>query len=139
MTFIWKHLYHQQKNYEGLNQWAFVPLGKTLTYTTSNLNSLQNSLESNQCIDCDELNHKNRHSIQELPQYCGGSKYVCPVWNRSHWCFSITRKDKFQDQCTLIQLILYAPVKNHQNMNWTKNLKAIRTCIGITVHQDIKN
>ena len=28
---------------------------------------------------------------------------------------------------------------NQQNMAWTNNSKEIRTCIGITVYQEIKN
>ena len=44
-------LYPSLNSCEGLNQWAFVPFGKTLPYTTSNLNNSSNCLESNQCID----------------------------------------------------------------------------------------
>ena len=47
MTFCWKALDHSQNNYEELTQWAYVPLGKTLTYKNSNLNNLSNYLEAN--------------------------------------------------------------------------------------------
>ena len=39
------------KNRKGLTQWAFVPLGPTLTYTTANLKNFRKCLESNQYID----------------------------------------------------------------------------------------
>ena len=45
-----------------------VLLRMTLTYTTSNLNNLKNCLGSNQCIDCDSCNHKNRNPRHDLPQ-----------------------------------------------------------------------
>ena len=66
--------------FQRLTQWAFVTLGGILTYTTSNLNNLRNFLESNTYIDCNKCNHKNRHPHHNLPQTCGGSKSVCPVW-----------------------------------------------------------
>ena len=82
MTFCWKYSDHSLNNCEGLTQWDFVTLGKTLTYTTSNLNNLSNCLESNQCIDGNRCNNKNWHPRHGLPQTCGGRKFVCQVWMR---------------------------------------------------------
>ena len=45
-----------------------------------NKSNLKNCLESNQCIDGNRWNHKNRHPRHDLPQSCGGVKSVCPVW-----------------------------------------------------------
>ena len=39
------------KIYKELIQWGFVPLGKTLTYTTENMKNLSKCIKSNQCID----------------------------------------------------------------------------------------
>ena len=41
---------------------------------------VKNCLEANQFIDEDRCNNKNRHPCHDLPQACGGSKYVCLVW-----------------------------------------------------------
>ena len=67
-------------NCEGLNQWAFVPLGPTLTYTTSNLNNQRNYLEANKCTDYNKCNQKHRHLRHKLSQACMGRKSVCIVW-----------------------------------------------------------
>ena len=77
MTFCWKDLDHSQNNWDGLNQWSFVPLGPTLTYKTSNLNKFRKFLAANQCIDGNSWNNKNQHPLHDLPQTCGGSKSVC--------------------------------------------------------------
>ena len=68
------------KKCKGLNQWAFVSLGLTLTYTTTTVSNLRNCLESNQCIDDTMQNNQNWHPRHDLPQICGGNKSVCPVW-----------------------------------------------------------
>ena len=44
--------------------------------------NLSNSLESNNFIDDDRFNHKNRQPCHNLPQTCAGSKSVCQVWIR---------------------------------------------------------
>ena len=80
MTFCSKDVDHSQNNCEGLTQWAFVPLGPKLTYTTTNLKNFRNYHQENKYIDDDRLNHKNRHPFHNFTQTCGGSKYVCTVW-----------------------------------------------------------
>ena len=77
--FLLKVFYHSLNNCKGLNQQAFIPLGSTITYTTSNLINLRNFLATNQCIDVNRYNHKNGHPCHNLPQACWGSKYVCLV------------------------------------------------------------
>ena len=64
----WKAFDHSLNNFEGLNQWFFVTLGKTLTYTTSNLNNLRNYPEDNKRIDGNKYNKKKRHPCHDLPQ-----------------------------------------------------------------------
>ena len=66
MNVFWKYLDHSQNNCEVLIQWAFVILGTTPPYTTSKFNHLRKSLESNQCIDGNRRNHKNRHPHHTL-------------------------------------------------------------------------
>ena len=80
MTSCWKYFDHSLNNCEGLTQWGFVTLGTTLAYITSNLDHLRNCLEANQCIDGNRWNHKNLHPLHNLPQTCGGSKYVYMVF-----------------------------------------------------------
>ena len=46
------------------------------------LSKWKNCLESNQCIDYNKWNHKNRHLFRNLLQTCAGSKSICPVWIR---------------------------------------------------------
>ena len=75
----WKALDHSQNNFEGLTHWDFLPLGTTLTYTTSNLKNFRNCLEGNQYIDDNRWNNKNRNPWHDPSQTCGGSKTVCPV------------------------------------------------------------
>ena len=81
----WKTFYHLLNNFEGLTQWDFVPLGTTLTYTTTNLKNLSKCLEFNQCIDCDRCNHKNSNPCHDLPQSCRGMVWIWPTANfKSH-------------------------------------------------------
>ena len=40
----------------------------------------RNWLESNQYIDDDKWNHKNRHPCHDLTQTCRGRKSICLVW-----------------------------------------------------------
>ena len=71
MTSFWKYLYHSVNNFDWLTQWESVPLGPTLTYTTSNLNNLSKFLEANQFIDWYRLNNKNRKPHHDLPKSLG--------------------------------------------------------------------
>ena len=48
--------------------------------THQKISNLRNLIESNQCIDYNMCNSKNRHPHQDLPQTCVVSKYVCTVW-----------------------------------------------------------
>ena len=103
MTSCWKALHLSLNNCEVITQWAFVPLGKTLTYKTSNLNNLSKCLETNQCIDGDRCNRKNRNPHHDLPQSCGGSKSICLVWIWLTDNFQSHPRKKIQNQWTLIQ------------------------------------
>ena len=80
MIFCWKDLDHSLNHCEGLTKWSFVPLGKTLTYKTLNLNNLRKCLEDKQCIYCNRSKKKNLHLRHELPQSCSESKSIFPVW-----------------------------------------------------------
>ena len=79
--FLLKSFRSLTKYFVVLTQRSFVPLGTTLTHTTTKLNKLSNFLESNQFIYCDRWNYKNRHPSHNLPQTCGYSKFECLVWN----------------------------------------------------------
>ena len=80
MTCFWKALDNSLNNFEGLNQWEFLPLGPTFTYTISNLNNLSKFSEANICIYGNRFNNKYQHPHHELTQSCRGSKYSCPFW-----------------------------------------------------------
>ena len=80
MTSCWKYLDQKQNNCKGLIQWAFVPLGLTLSYTTSNMKNLWNCLEANQCFDENRWNHNNWHPCNNLTHTRRRRKSICPVW-----------------------------------------------------------
>ena len=82
MTSCWKGLDPSLNNCEVITQWAFVPLGPTLTYTTSKLNNLRNFPESNQFIYVYRCYHKNRPLATTFHKPVWRRKSVCPVWIR---------------------------------------------------------
>ena len=73
MASCWKALNNSLNNCDGLNQWAFVPLGPTLTHTTSKLNNLRNCFESNECIYCDSCNKKTGTLANNFHNFAGES------------------------------------------------------------------
>ena len=125
MTSCWKSLDKSLNNCEWLPQESFVTLGPTLTYTTSNLNNLSNFLETSQCIDGKRCNHKKPALLPQSYTSLWEKQISMSGLDTAYWKIAITPNDKFQDQWTLTQEILYTQINNQQNNSWEKNLKEI--------------
>ena len=100
--FCWKALDHSLNNCQGLTQWAFVPLGLTLTYITSYFNKLSKYLEDNKFIDGNRCNHKTVTLPTTFHKPTEGGVCVSSL-DTAYWQFTITPKDKFHYQWMLIQ------------------------------------
>ena len=58
------------------------PLGRYLSTKLQTWRIWDDWHEASQYIDDDKWNSQKWHPIHGLPQTCGGSKYICPVWIR---------------------------------------------------------
>ena len=90
MTLCWKYLDPSLNNCEVLTQWDFVILYPTLTYIHSNLNTLSNFLEANQCIDGNMCNKKPGNLVTNFHNTVGEANlYVrfgyspLEIWNHN--------------------------------------------------------
>ena len=122
MNLCWKYLDPSLNNCEVLTQWDFVILYPTLTYIHSNLNTLSNFLEDNQCIDGNMWNKKPSSSPQPSTSLWGKQIHISNL-DMAHYKFSTTPKEKFQDQFILVHWIWYTQVKYNHIKYWTKKLK----------------